>query len=86
MIGGCMVTIYQVKGKKMSEYKQSAKRRKIQEEYVTAIIDSMDVATMDEYIREKLNEELDYETDTSLYEIVSVVMPELLKEEEHESE
>ena len=41
---------------------------------------------MDEYIREKLNEELDYETDTSLYEIVSVVMPELLKEEEHESE
>ena len=70
----------------MSEYKQAAKRRKIQEEYVTAIVDSMDVATMDEYIREKLNEELDYETDTSLYEIVSVVMPELLEEEEHESE
>lgn len=65
----------------MNEREQSAKRRKIQEEYVTAIVDSMDVATMDEYIREKLNEELDYETDTSLYEIVSVVMPELLEEE-----
>ena len=65
----------------MNEREQSAKRRKIQEEYVTAIVDSMDVATMDEWIREKLNEELDYETDTSLYEIVSVVMPELLEEE-----
>ena len=64
----------------MNEREQSAKRRKIQEEYVTAIVDSMDVATMDEWIREKLNEELDYETDTGLYEIVSVVMPELLEE------
>ena len=70
----------------MNEHKQAAKRQKIQEEYVTAIVDSMDVATMDEYIREKLNEELDYETDTSLYEIVSDVMPELLEGEEHESE
>ena len=65
----------------MNEREQAAKRRKIQEEYVTAIVESMDVATMDEWITEKLNEELDYETDTSLYEIVSNVMPELLEKE-----